>query len=147
MSTSELFKRHPNNPILTSADWPYEVNGVFNPQAGSTVSNPFGPAEVVQPMDRPEQDRVAAGQQARYTDPTTGIKAYGRGGTLRMTAPDASLNFQPNFIVLAPVGGSVTNPAVLGFASPAPGATSLRPRPRPSSRPTHCVTAAASPSR
>jgi predicted GH43/DUF377 family glycosyl hydrolase len=41
MSAGELFERHPNNPILTAADWPYEVNGVFNPAAaevaGTTV--------------------------------------------------------------------------------------------------------------
>lgn len=30
----ELFKRHPANPILTSADWPYPANSVFN--AGAT---------------------------------------------------------------------------------------------------------------
>lgn len=29
----ELFKRHPNNPILTSGDWPYPANTVFNPAA------------------------------------------------------------------------------------------------------------------
>lgn len=29
----ELFKRHPGNPILTAADWPYSVNSVFNPGA------------------------------------------------------------------------------------------------------------------
>jgi predicted GH43/DUF377 family glycosyl hydrolase len=28
---SELFTRHEANPILTAADWPYEVNTVFNP--------------------------------------------------------------------------------------------------------------------
>jgi beta-1,4-mannooligosaccharide/beta-1,4-mannosyl-N-acetylglucosamine phosphorylase len=28
---SELFARHEENPILTAADWPYEVNTVFNP--------------------------------------------------------------------------------------------------------------------
>jgi predicted GH43/DUF377 family glycosyl hydrolase len=41
MSTRELFERHPNNPILTAADWPYPANGVFNPAAaeiaGETV--------------------------------------------------------------------------------------------------------------
>jgi predicted GH43/DUF377 family glycosyl hydrolase len=41
MSTPELFQRHPSNPILTAADWPYPVNGVFNPAAavvaGETV--------------------------------------------------------------------------------------------------------------
>ncbi len=29
----ELFQRHPNNPILTAADWPYPVHSVFNPAA------------------------------------------------------------------------------------------------------------------
>ncbi len=28
-----LFHRHPRNPILTAADWPYPVNSVFNPGA------------------------------------------------------------------------------------------------------------------
>ena len=32
-SYPELFKRHPNNPILTSKDWPYPANTVFNPAA------------------------------------------------------------------------------------------------------------------
>jgi predicted GH43/DUF377 family glycosyl hydrolase len=38
---SELFHRHPSNPLLTAADWPYAVNSVFNPAAaqvnGETV--------------------------------------------------------------------------------------------------------------
>jgi len=29
----ELFKRAPNNPILTANDWPYAANSVFNPAA------------------------------------------------------------------------------------------------------------------
>jgi len=29
----ELLERHPENPILTAADWPYAVNSVFNPGA------------------------------------------------------------------------------------------------------------------
>ena len=28
-----LFERHPSNPILTSADWPYRANTIFNPGA------------------------------------------------------------------------------------------------------------------
>jgi predicted GH43/DUF377 family glycosyl hydrolase len=32
---SELFVRHPNNPILTAEDWPYPVNAVFNPAAAA----------------------------------------------------------------------------------------------------------------
>ncbi|HEX2997767.1 MAG TPA: hypothetical protein VHP14_23290, partial [Anaerolineales bacterium] len=28
-----LIDRHPSNPILTAADWPYRVNTVFNPGA------------------------------------------------------------------------------------------------------------------
>ena len=31
----ELFRRHPNNPILTAKNWPYPVNTVFNP--GATI--------------------------------------------------------------------------------------------------------------
>jgi predicted GH43/DUF377 family glycosyl hydrolase len=31
MRAAELFRRHPGNPILTAADWPYTVNTVFNP--------------------------------------------------------------------------------------------------------------------
>jgi predicted GH43/DUF377 family glycosyl hydrolase len=28
---SELFQRHPDNPVLTAGQWPYTVNAVFNP--------------------------------------------------------------------------------------------------------------------
>jgi predicted GH43/DUF377 family glycosyl hydrolase len=31
----ELFVRHPGNPILTAADWPYAANTVFNPGAAT----------------------------------------------------------------------------------------------------------------
>jgi predicted GH43/DUF377 family glycosyl hydrolase len=41
VSARELFHRHAANPILTSEDWPYPVNAVFNPAAavidGGTV--------------------------------------------------------------------------------------------------------------
>src|SRR5512140_381531 len=30
---SPLFQRHNRNPILSAADWPYQVNSVFNPGA------------------------------------------------------------------------------------------------------------------
>jgi predicted GH43/DUF377 family glycosyl hydrolase len=33
--TPQLFTRHGGNPILTAADWPYEINSVFN--AGATL--------------------------------------------------------------------------------------------------------------
>jgi predicted GH43/DUF377 family glycosyl hydrolase len=33
VSARELLERHPGNPILTAADWPYPVNAVFNPAA------------------------------------------------------------------------------------------------------------------
>jgi predicted GH43/DUF377 family glycosyl hydrolase len=33
VTSSELFRRHPANPILTAADWPGDVNVVFNPAA------------------------------------------------------------------------------------------------------------------
>jgi len=35
MNGRELFQRHPGNPILTAADWPYPVNAVFNPAAAA----------------------------------------------------------------------------------------------------------------
>ena len=31
MRMTELFTRHTGNPVLTAADWPYQVNTVFNP--------------------------------------------------------------------------------------------------------------------
>ena len=38
---AELFHRHPGNPVLTAADFPYPMNSVFNPGAallnGETV--------------------------------------------------------------------------------------------------------------
>jgi beta-1,2-mannobiose phosphorylase / 1,2-beta-oligomannan phosphorylase len=37
MRSGELFERHPNNPILTAADWPYDVNAVFNPAAAEVA--------------------------------------------------------------------------------------------------------------
>lgn len=41
MRRRELFERHGGNPILTSGDWPYPANAVFNPAAalvdGETV--------------------------------------------------------------------------------------------------------------
>ncbi len=33
LQPSQLFQRHKLNPILTAADWPYQVNSVFNPGA------------------------------------------------------------------------------------------------------------------
>src|SRR5206468_2825645 len=30
---AELFRRHPGNPLLTAAMWPYTANAVFNPGA------------------------------------------------------------------------------------------------------------------
>jgi predicted GH43/DUF377 family glycosyl hydrolase len=35
MSERELFHRHPANPILTAANWPYPINAVFNPAAAA----------------------------------------------------------------------------------------------------------------
>ena len=32
-SLADLFHRHPSNPLLTAADWPYAANAVFNPGA------------------------------------------------------------------------------------------------------------------
>jgi predicted GH43/DUF377 family glycosyl hydrolase len=33
VTSPELFRRHPANPILSAADWPADVNAVFNPAA------------------------------------------------------------------------------------------------------------------
>jgi len=38
MSARELFERHPANPVLIAADWPYPVNAVFNPAAAAANS-------------------------------------------------------------------------------------------------------------
>lgn len=35
MSDTELFHRHPANPILTAERWPYRINAVFNPAAAA----------------------------------------------------------------------------------------------------------------
>jgi predicted GH43/DUF377 family glycosyl hydrolase len=35
MTERELFRRHPDNPILSALDWPYPVNAVFNPAAAA----------------------------------------------------------------------------------------------------------------
>ena len=35
MSATELFHRHPANPILTAEQWPYPINAVFNPAAAA----------------------------------------------------------------------------------------------------------------
>jgi predicted GH43/DUF377 family glycosyl hydrolase len=35
MSDTELFHRHPANPILTAEQWPYRINAVFNPAAAA----------------------------------------------------------------------------------------------------------------
>jgi len=46
--------------------------------------------------------------------------------TLRLTAPEASVNLQLNYLVLVGVGNG-TNPPVVGFASPGPNSTNLLP--------------------
>ncbi|MBI3849711.1 MAG: carbohydrate-binding protein [Verrucomicrobia bacterium] len=47
--------------------------------------------------------------------------------TLRLTAPDASLDLQENYLVLVPLVSAVTNPPVVGFTSPAPNSTNGLP--------------------
>ena len=41
MDKEELFERHPNNPILTTKDWPYRVNSVFNAAAAEVEGQTF----------------------------------------------------------------------------------------------------------
>jgi len=33
LSRPELFRRDPNNPLLSASDFPYPMNSVFNPAA------------------------------------------------------------------------------------------------------------------
>lgn len=33
MSDPEVFRRYPDNPILTANDWPYLIDDAFNPAA------------------------------------------------------------------------------------------------------------------
>jgi hypothetical protein len=47
--------------------------------------------------------------------------------TLRLTAPEASLNLQLNYLVLAALTASVTNPPVVGFTTPASNSTTAIP--------------------
>ena len=35
---AELFHRHPGNPVLSAADFPYPMNSVFNPGAALLTS-------------------------------------------------------------------------------------------------------------
>src|SRR5487761_2335193 len=35
-----LFQRHPGNPILSRADWPYPINTVFNPGVARLTDGP-----------------------------------------------------------------------------------------------------------
>jgi len=35
----ELFRRHPDNPILSVRDWPYDANSVFNAAAAEVDGN------------------------------------------------------------------------------------------------------------
>jgi predicted GH43/DUF377 family glycosyl hydrolase len=37
VSSREIFRRHPGNPILSANDWPYPVNVVFNPAAAAVA--------------------------------------------------------------------------------------------------------------
>ena len=37
-----LFTRYPGNPILTSENWPYPTNAVFNPAAAKLNDEPRG---------------------------------------------------------------------------------------------------------
>jgi len=63
----DLFLRHPDNPILTAADWPYAANSVFNPgavrlESGETVL-------LVRVEDRRGMSHLtAARSQDGYTD-------------------------------------------------------------------------------
>ena len=43
MTEPELFSRYHANPILTTEDWPYPVNAVFNPAAAAFAGETDSP--------------------------------------------------------------------------------------------------------
>ena len=58
----DLFRRHPDNPLLTAADWPYAAHTVFNPGG---IQLPSGETLLlVRVEDRRGLGRNRAGQAA-----------------------------------------------------------------------------------
>ena len=65
MKETELFDRHPDNPILTAEDWPYPVNAVFNPAAATVNGQTVLLARV---EDRTGISHLAAARSANGID-------------------------------------------------------------------------------
>lgn len=61
-----LFKRHPNNPILSAADWPYPAHSVFNP--GATLLNDGTTLLLCRVEDRTGHSHLCAARSANGTD-------------------------------------------------------------------------------
>ncbi len=62
----QLFQRHPLNPILTAADWPYPVHSVFNP--GATLLRDGTTLLLCRVEDRSGRSHLCAARSANGVD-------------------------------------------------------------------------------
>ncbi len=65
-STDSLLRRHPANPILTSKDWPYRINSVFN--AGATLLEDGSTLLLCRVEDRRGLSHLCAARSANGVD-------------------------------------------------------------------------------
>lgn len=65
-STDTLLRRHPANPILTSKDWPYRINSVFN--AGATLLDDGSTLLLCRVEDRRGLSHLCAARSANGVD-------------------------------------------------------------------------------
>jgi len=63
---SPLFQRHNRNPILSAADWPYEINSVFNP--GATLLKDGTTLLLCRVEDRRGMSHLTAARSANGVD-------------------------------------------------------------------------------
>jgi hypothetical protein len=71
----DLFQRHPDNPLLTAADWPYAAHTVFNPGANTTpVGRNASPGTGRGPPRHLSSDRCS--QRRRNQRLARGLRAY-----------------------------------------------------------------------
>lgn len=62
----QLFERHANNPLLTKADWPYQINTVFN--AGATLLRDGTTLLLCRVEDRRGHSHLCAARSANGVD-------------------------------------------------------------------------------
>src|SRR5579864_2447737 len=63
---AELLHRHPSNPILSSKDWPYPINSVFN--AGATLLEDGSTLLLCRVEDRRGLSHLCAARSANGVD-------------------------------------------------------------------------------